>query len=404
VRKQIAKVFRGWFGLRSILVLFRCLFHRDKLVFLLSSADFSVSLQGKFISPFAHAIINKLKLDSSNSVILFRNEVNLENCNGLFSVSYFVTLCNFLKIGEVLAWKVIFTILNPKAVFVIDWDPNLNAAANQKKIKAVYIQHGLIVDDHRLFGKTALQNTTVVQRPSAFLSWNSISANNFAGICKAFVIGNPWNYYFLENSKNHLYSAHKNAEILNQAKKKIILLTLSWGDHLLRAIPNEIIPIIKQTFNDYTWIIRPHPVVYKQKDLMAKFTAELKHTFTTEELNGIYYLEFSSFPLPLILSKCNAHITIDSSVVIEAAEFGVPSLVLNHLLFVYGPNGENTAPYGGPSYFKKERELGYATVYNDGLNIAQWISNVTKEKMPSSLNSDLVAGEWQSFKQFLQLA
>ncbi|MBK9484355.1 MAG: hypothetical protein IPO01_03825 [Chitinophagaceae bacterium] len=73
------------------------------------------------------------------------------------------------------------------------------------------------------------------------------------------------------------------------------------------------------------------------------------------------------------------HITIESSVVIEAAQFGIPSLILNSNVVQYGPAGENTPPYGGPSYFKQEREAGYAMVYDAGLNIKDWILQQTKK-------------------------
>ncbi|MBK8519580.1 MAG: hypothetical protein IPL54_01430 [Chitinophagaceae bacterium] len=91
------------------------------------------------------------------------------------------------------------------------------------------------------------------------------------------------------------------------------------------------------------------------------------------------------------------HITIESSVVIEAAQFGIPSLVLNSNVILYGPNGENMPPYGGPSYFKTEREKGYVQVYAPGLNITGWITSQTKKDQLIDLEKN--EKEWIKFMQ-----
>ena len=182
---------------------------------------------------------------------------------------------------------------------------------------------------------------------------------------------------------------------LDKFNKPVILFTLTWGVHHRYIIPDYMIAVIRQTLNIYTWIIRLHPVVYMKKENRDEFEQFLDQYFTIEEKKKIFWKEFNTLPLPLILTKTKTHITIESSVVIEAAQFGITSLILNDMVVEYGPNDENTPPYGGPSYFEKERKQGYAIVYKTGLNIIDWISQQNAKEPLIDLEKN--NREWEKF-------
>jgi hypothetical protein len=78
--------------------------------------------------------------------------------------------------------------------------------------------------------------------------------------------------------------------------------------------------VIKKTQNEFNWFIRLHPAMVKDLNMIMK---KLKAM-------GVYHYEISetsSLPLQTILRNVNAHITCQSSCIIEAADFGVLSII-----------------------------------------------------------------------------
>ncbi len=372
-----------------------CIKNRQQHIILIASADISTIINQHKVSPFAFALQKKWEAEGIRSKVVIRTGVDDVNCSYDFSVEPLLSFFAKLKVTQTTAWRMILPLLKPKTLVAIDWDIALNRACTAKKIKLYYLQHGVIVADHMYFGRNTLIGHSAGDLPYGFLSWDDVSAQNFEDLCNTFVVGNQWNNAFLENTFLHWFKNDEAAVALNRFSKPIILFTLSWGGHNKQAMPEYMIGVIKQTIDKYTWIVRLHPVVYMKKENRDEFNFFLNENFTEEEKANIFWKGFNTLPLPLVLTKTQVHITIESSVVIEAAQFGIPSLILNSNVVQYGPAGENTPPYGGPSYFKQEREAGYAMVYDAGLNIKDWILQQTKKKPLGNLEKNSM--EWKRF-------
>ncbi len=94
-----------------------------------------------------------------------------------------------------------------------------------------------------------------------------------------------------------------------------ILFTLQWGTDY----PEWIINFINE-FENCTWLIRLHPRIDDtERNVLRKLRKKKNIVW-----NGI-----ESFPLSLLLQNVVLHITMDSGVVIEAATFDCPSVVMS---------------------------------------------------------------------------
>ncbi len=372
-----------------------CIKNRHQHIILIASADVSTTINQQKVSPFAFALKRKWEIENTTSKIALRTKCEDDASDYDFSLAPLLDFFAKIRLSRTIAWQLNLALLKPKTLVAIDWDIALNKACAAKKIKLYYLQHGVIVADHMYFGKHLLSKLPASDLPYGFLCWDAVSARNFEHSCQAFVIGNQWNNGFLENTFLQLFKKDDAALALSVFIKPMLLFTLTWGGHHSYIIPDYMIGVIKQTLHIYTWIIRLHPVVYMKKENRDEFEQFLDQYFTLEEKGKFFWKEFNTLPLPLILTKAKTHITIESSVVIEAAQFGITSLILNNKMFQYGPDGDNTPPYGGPSYFENERKHGYAQVYNTGLNIKDWISQ-QKIKEPL-INLEKNKREWEKF-------
>lgn len=372
-----------------------CVKNRHQHIILIASADISTTINQQKVSPFAFALKKKWEVEKTTSKIALRTKCEDDTSDYDFSLAPLLDFFAKIRLSQTIAWRMNLALLKPKTLVAIDWDIALNKACAANKIKLYYLQHGVIVADHMYFGKHVLDSLSASDLPHGFLCWDEVSAQTFEHSCEAFVVGNQWNNGFLENTFLELFKKDRAALALSGFIKPIVLFTLTWGRHHSYIIPAYMIEVIKQTLQIYTWIIRLHPVVYMKKENRDEFEQFLDQYFTVEEKGKIFWKEFNTLPLPLILTKAKTHITIESSVVIEAAQFGITSLILNNKMFEYGPDGENTPPYGGPSYFESERKHGYAQIYHEGLNIKDWISQ-QKIKTPL-IDLEKNNGEWRKF-------
>lgn len=375
--------------------IFGCIKNRHQHIILIAGADISTMVNQHRVSPFAFTLQKKWEAEKIRSKIVVRTGVVDDSYSYDFSIAPLLAFFAKLQVKQTTAWRLILSLLKPKTLVAIDWDIAINKACTAKKIKLYYLQHGVIVADHMYFGKHTLKNLPAGDLPYGFLSWDDVSARNFEDLCKTFVIGNQWNNAFLDQTFLHWFQEDEAALALYAFTKPVVLFTLTWGRHHQHLMPKCMTEAIKQTIDNFTWVIRLHPAVYMKKENRDDFQQFLNQHFTAKEIANIFWKEFNTLPLPLILTKTKVHITIESSVVIEAAQFGIPSLILNSNVVEYGPNGENTPPYGGPSYFKLERECGYAEVYNADLNIKDWISQQTKKKPLGNLGKNSM--EWKKF-------
>lgn len=96
-----------------------------------------------------------------------------------------------------------------------------------------------------------------------------------------------------------------------------ILFTLQWGT----KYPEWFLDFVNQ-MDEYTWLIRLHPVVDEDERTFLK---------KLEKKGNIIWRGVESFPLDVLLLNVDLHITMNSSVVIEGEEMSCPSIVMDTL-------------------------------------------------------------------------
>ena len=378
--------------------IYYCLKNRNAIVIFVTPADSSTIIDGKKTSPFAFALQQKVWSSTGmEPLIISRSHDYRADYNVSFSISEILSLGYRLRKANGV-WNLILKLLRPTIVFAIDWDWSLNEVCNISKVPIYYIQHGVIAEDHMYFGRNIIVDTDKKGLPTGFLCWDEESTLNFRNIIEAYNIGNLWNLNFIQRDSNAYTIIKYLPPLLKTNNKPLILVTLTWGNPEFIHLPQNIIEVIKKTYQRFNWIIRLHPVINQSEILVKEFDAFLKNSFNPEEIKSLIWDSVSELPLPMLLSKSSCHITIESSAVIEAAQFGVESLILNPNIIKNGPKGAGVSIiFGGPTYFRKERECGYATIYEPKLVIEDWIDNAISVNKIPLIDIELHKKEWDTF-------
>jgi len=221
---------------------------------------------------------------------------------------------------------------NPKVVFFhpFYYYTPLIAAARERGIKTVDIQHGVMVGYNTVFydnwQETPQEGYQAL--PDYFLVWseqerkhleqvfshvNAHASNRFAH--RAIVSGYPWLDYAVVSDKKTALHLQKITQFI-QSGKKSILVTLQ-RDSL---IPKNIESIIASSGTDVRWLIRCHPKG-------AELNSPVKNMG-----NVLFGNAVDTVDLRDLFKLVDANLTDGSSTVLEADYFGVYS-------FVYGKEG-----------------------------------------------------------------
>ncbi len=221
--------------------------------------------------------------------------------------------------------------IEPKLAFVMCYYSDAGMAfllaCKEKNIKTIDMQHGVQGDLHLAYGnwnKIPLNGYSSL--PDYFWVWSAVEKDTIdqwsksLKTHKAIVGGNLFAQFWKEDS-NPLVKEYDHLFLLKKIMPNnfSILLTLSPGidtEELMGATWN----VIKKTQTQYNWFIRLHPLMIKDKELIkAEISKKGIHT---------YEIDFcSQAPLYSVLRNVNLHITTQSSVVLEAAEFGIQSII-----------------------------------------------------------------------------
>jgi len=142
------------------------------------------------------------------------------------------------------------------------------------------------------------------------------SMNNWAKESwRPFVGGHPMNLIWGDtNNKLTKFYQEKYADVCVK-DKPVILFTLQWG----MVYPKWIVDYIN-AHEEYCWIIRRHPIPDKH---IEKFISQI------EKKDNVVINKSDFFPLEILLVNAALHITMYSSVVIDAEAFLCPSVVLH---------------------------------------------------------------------------
>jgi len=219
-------------------------------------------------------------------------------------------------------------LLRPKVVFVIPYNgysgKAMTLACRKHSIPAVDIQHGVQGKYHPAYaGFTNLPPEGFNTFPNIFLTWSDTEceqitqwANTVKNI-KAIAIGNLYQRQFQHNTSISRYFDRLYGNFYSNPLKKRVLISLSWG----HPFPALFLKLIKESPPQYEYLIRVHPstTVPERQAIIELFRRE---GLTNFEMDMATHL-----PLHVLLKHVIANLTEHSSTVIEASEFGTPSIV-----------------------------------------------------------------------------
>jgi len=220
--------------------------------------------------------------------------------------------------------------IKPKETYIVSWYGYLGMAicyaCNKYNIPIYDIQHGVQGKYH--FAYSAWNNIPSCgynTHPSNYLNWSKEDSDNInqwlekSNLPKsAKVKGNLIQEKFLDDTEISLYYDNRYNEKYNIYKyNKKILITLQRE----KSCPEYILELLKKSSNNVLWLIRFHPLTdLKTKKRIKKQIKKLNR--------DNYEIDFATeAPIYCLLRNIDLHITQESSVVIEAANFNVKSII-----------------------------------------------------------------------------
>ena len=271
----------------------------------------------------------------------------------------------YFQTKESRLWLKVLAKVQPKLVIAIQPNGPLCLACHQEGIDIYDLQHGLISDTpdnpYYFSGRKYVFHKGVL--PSGFLCWDD-NSKEVLGKIEQFatkekqVIGNPWFGRFVDNRPDDALVQSQRAMLPNSdGYKPTILVTLQYGmeefagDYVKDGVMVDALnQVIKQTADSYVWLLRLHPsqMVGEHKQ---KLTAYLEQHFGQYE--SVLWQISSNAPLPLVMTFTDLHITHFSNAVVEAANFAIPSALLDPHIITGGKHAD---------FYSKEIEIGIAEV------------------------------------------
>lgn len=264
-----------------------------------------------------------IKWENDNSLDTF---LNTESENLPTDYQFFLSR-TFLdsKIIQVEAnrvyWKKVLKRVQPDKVLIISYY-NYNfygmiAACKDLNIETIDIQHGLQGSHHLAYGSfVKVPRSGYEVLPEKFWCWNEYYANQVNEWANgtdhnAYVAGHPWIDFIQKNFQN-------------QAANKTLILFTAQPYVVEVAFSEYVINTLKKA-NEYGEVyIRLHP---SQEAIRQEIIEYLNKN--NVDLNIIKLGSSEDESLPVLLSQSLLHITLCSSVVIEADLFDVDSIVLS---------------------------------------------------------------------------
>ncbi len=202
-----------------------------------------------------------------------------------------------------------------------------NLACRSKEIKTVEIQHGYYSNSTYLQNglRNLKQNLDLL--PDIIWCWEkrdelavSQWSSNRSFLPVVYIGGNLWNNLWLvkePNTKLNLNSLHTLRVRFGHKTSINVLITLPPD----LSYPMWLIDYINNSQSDIIWGIRFHHNT-PEKIIRAWKTALEKSKYIEYEISN-------SYPLPALFQICDLHITVNSSSVIEAAAFSVPTIIIS---------------------------------------------------------------------------
>lgn len=233
----------------------------------------------------------------------------------------------------VAAWSRILRKIKPGVILGIQPPRELCIAAKGLGIWVADVQHGILAD-HGYYGLKNRKKYDDYGWPDALLAWDEESANwinaESDGVVEGIAIGNPWHLRFIyPRDEDLIVNQFKSPPLIDDVGRPI-LVTLTWGvdyygNYPEIGIPRALIDLMRSNQPQYNWWIRIHPVQLSSPNC-EKTLNTLQDLFG--RCSNVSWGECSKQPLPFILNCVALHITMMSSVTIEAEWYGVKTALL----------------------------------------------------------------------------
>ncbi|MFN7489697.1 MAG: hypothetical protein ACK5QK_08195 [Chryseotalea sp.] len=208
----------------------------------------------------------------------------------------------------------------PEKIFAVcyyeEYSMALLIAAKKLKIPYYDLQHGIQGSEHFAYSNFKnIPSNGYATLPDYFLCWDEDSANNInkwgGENHKAIVVGNPWLMYY--------------NKFVSQASTKKADAILFTAQPYQDPLPSVVLSFLKLVSKTHKIIVRLHP-------RMVEDAKELEELILENEIPvDMDLVEASHCPLPQLLSRSVMHATISSSVVLEAADYGIGSFVFDEI-------------------------------------------------------------------------
>lgn len=232
------------------------------------------------------------------------------------------TICGYFK--DIIRKKSI------RVVVLQCWYGSISMAAamacHDLGIPCLEVQHGLAgAAGHRAYyGWSRFDNGYRYEvMPSHFWSWLPQDAEVILDWkCKDVQALAAGKTIFLQNSYENFCSiyGHQLQEKIRKVHKPCILVSLQTAT----IFPKWFLEFIKEHNNNFIWLVRCHPC---KDHVQLSFIEEVK------DVKNVYTDDIDKINLDFLLNIVNIHVTMWSSVVVDAYFCGVPSIVLSNQYF-----------------------------------------------------------------------
>ncbi len=200
-------------------------------------------------------------------------------------------------------------------------------ACRESGVLSVDLQHGVQGELHPAYGSWPQPSKQAFSLlPDRFWVWSDWEADVISRWSRTtshapVVGGNPWNVVWNGSySLPGIEDALKRAEAMKARARNapVILVTLQYG-----FVPSEqlepLLRLIALTGEEFVYWVRLHPCMLERREEIRSMLCSASRSVELDDATDV--------PLPALLPHANVHLTHSSSVVIEAAQFGVPSVI-----------------------------------------------------------------------------
>ncbi|EKD28519.1 MAG: hypothetical protein ACD_79C00287G0026 [uncultured bacterium] len=223
------------------------------------------------------------------------------------------------------------SILNPKIIFIIEYGNDdflpLIRASRKRNILSVDIEHGFMNESYGPYTHwTNIPKDGYDLLPNFIWSWNQkckvrIQQHRNNNFHKVICGGHP---YLTKYFTNPEHFAIKKSCILPKVLKyfrKIILVDINTT---LIVLPRILIDAMKESQNDWFWLVRIHPMIKSQVE-------QIESILDFEQIDNYEVKLSTELPIYSLLNMVHVFITPGSTISVEALSFGIKTLLFGKL-------------------------------------------------------------------------